>query len=999
MTTGTYIADELADGLLSDFLDEGTQLLDKLGEELLLLEELIRSKASDDQIYDIERLNRMFRAAHSLKGLSAMLGLSQINQFTHRIENLFDAVRRRELELHINLVEVVLQGVDALTHMMRRVAADGTDQYECGQVIAAIEAALSGAPKKEEVSPEAMLAQAAPPPAPASDSSPVEAALPVEAPQSAPAAIDPFEGLRDETEILPRYLAIFIDETELALDELTDALLQLETGSHAHAIERLLGVWHRIKGCAASLGLNRAAKLSHIAEDALQRRREEQGELDPPLVDGILKTIDALRGYTRQLRFGAAETSQFPAIGRELAAAAAVRAATVPAPVHSAAAVHASPSEESANEIAAFVQRARGLASNFDRSVMGCVVVTPGQQLSTLKIQLVCDKLQSLGQIYSALPALEKIESLEEISEFRFALATSAGLEDIRSRLHLGGIERVDVELLTTDESAVVAKVTPPKAAPVPKEVTVQEKPAAQPEASAPSPAPAPAADSEGARKAPDNGPRPTETLRVETERLDQLMNLAGQLVINKSRFVQIGQRLRSHLIDKQTTQVLSSALDRAERLVRETDGKTNGAELDLEVFRSNARRLQADLQSVHLEMGRLTQLRNGVNDFFEAVHQLTRVADGLQKSVMETRMVPIGPLFQRFKRVVRDITRANGKEITLDIRGEQTELDKRMIDELGDPLIHLVRNSADHGVESPADREAAGKPRQGTIVLEALHRGNSIVIQVRDDGRGLSREKILAKALQRGLINSAEAERLAPHEIDALIWEPGFSTAEKVTEISGRGMGMDIVRSKIEGLNGSIDLQSNPGEGTIFTIRLPLTMAILPSLMAEISGDVFALPIDAINEIVMVPHGDMTTVQGVPTVTVRNKVLAVVELGEVFDWASAPRHSERDARRATLVILRVDQHEMALRVDRVLGEEDVVIKSLAENYRHIPGVAGGSILGDGRVSLILDISAVMEMARTSARQPAAGIAIRPTSLDSATDSRSTLLESGAVSK
>jgi two-component system chemotaxis sensor kinase CheA len=325
---------------------------------------------------------------------------------------------------------------------------------------------------------------------------------------------------------------------------------------------------------------------------------------------------------------------------------------------------------------------------------------------------------------------------------------------------------------------------------------------------------------------------------------------------------------------------------------------------------------------------------------------------------------------------VVRDITRVNGKDIQLVIHGEKTELDKRMIDELGDPLIHMVRNSADHGVETPEERIAAGKPPQGEIVLDAFHRGNSIMIQVKDNGRGLSLEKIRRKAIEKGIVSESDCEKMTPHQVYQLIWEPGFSTAEKITEISGRGMGMDIVRSKIEDLSGVVELDSVPGQGTIFTIKLPLTLAILPSLMAMIQGDVFALPIESVVEIVSVRRQDFSRVHGLRTATVRGRVVSVAMLEDVFTWKSGNDrpHAEKpeDAEESTLVIIGVAGRELGLCVDQLLGEEDVVIKSMAENYRNVEGVAGASILGDGRVALILDTSALIDMASKPRRQTVA---------------------------
>ena len=225
-----------------------------------------------------------------------------------------------------------------------------------------------------------------------------------------------------------------------------------------------------------------------------------------------------------------------------------------------------------------------------------------------------------------------------------------------------------------------------------------------------------------------------------------------------------------------------------------------------------------------------------------------------------------------------------------LEIHGEKTELDKRMIDELGDPLVHMVRNSADHGIELPGEREAAGKPRQGTVTLDACHRGNSIVVRVSDDGKGLDTDRILRKCLEKGILTQAEAEKMTPQQIHQMIWEPGLTTAEKVTDVSGRGMGMDIVKSKIEDLNGTADIESAPGKGTTITIKLPLTLAILPSLMVEIGGDAFAMPMEAVGEIVSVGNEHLSTVHGRPAALVRGRVVSVVWLSDALSFHSANR-------------------------------------------------------------------------------------------------------------
>jgi two-component system chemotaxis sensor kinase CheA len=441
-------------------------------------------------------------------------------------------------------------------------------------------------------------------------------------------------------------------------------------------------------------------------------------------------------------------------------------------------------------------------------------------------------------------------------------------------------------------------------------------------------------------------------------------MDLAGQLVINKAQFTQIGDKLKTALSGRQSVNALNTLSSELEKIggdnMLRLDGKHTAAQLE-RVY-GQVRRIQNSLEPIRRQIQILGDARNSVGQLFEAIHQLGRLSDGIQQSVMDTRMVPIGPLFGRFKRVIRDITRANGKDLVLVINGDKTELDKRMIDELGDPLVHMVRNSADHGIELPDERERAGKPRQGTVTLDAFHRGNSIVIEVRDDGKGLDGDRILKKCLEKGLLNKADAEKMTPQQIYQMIWEPGLSTAEKVTQVSGRGMGMDIVKSKIEELNGTVEVESTPGVGTTISIKLPLTLAILPSLLVDIGGDVFAMPLETVSEIVTVSDDQLSTVQGQQMATVRGRVVSLVRLGDVLSFHGPGNAAEASrSRDTTLVIVGEMGQEIGIAVDEVIGEEDIVIKSIAENYENISGIAGASILGDGRVSLILDVSSLIE--------------------------------------
>ena len=711
---------------------------------------------------------------------------------------------------------------------------------------------------------------------------------------------DDFARLDDDWESASRYLSIFIDECQQTLDELTEALLALEAGGGREHIEQLFIAAHRIKGSAASIGLNRPAKLAHLMEDILQILVHNDCTLAPTVADGMLACTDGLRQYVNAMSAGRPEEDQFAELAQQLMDAQAecdaiLRPSATDAEPSSTLSATEKCVAEAAKPQAAIKENQSGVTPDLHQRVaaalrdenqdspilVGQVVFEPDLPLVGMKARLVYSKLSNLGEIRYADPPVDDIEMREQLDALCFGIATDKSSKEMQHWLQVSGIQGMTVEPLAQKRSD--AKTSPTRGTPA------------------------------------ESGVKPAETLRVDVERLDRLMNLAGQLAIGKASVAQIGDNLKSLL-------------------------ETAGGKEEV-----------------------LAQVRTCVNNLFETIHLLDSVSSGIRKNVMDMRMLPIGPLLNRFHRVIRDLTRANAKEIRLAINGEKTELDKRMIDELGDPMIHLVRNAADHGIESPETRQSAGKPRQGTVSLDAFHRGSSIVIRVSDDGRGLDPERIRAKAINKGLVSAADAEPMTPQQIYQLIWLPGLSTTDKVTDVSGRGVGMDIVRSKIKELNGTIDVESAPGKGTTFTIRLPLTLAILPSLMVQVDGDVFCIPLESVVEIVRVARKDMTTVHGHSTVPLRDRVVGVLTLDALFGWARRNGNNHHtgtsESGDAMLVIIGEGDRQVGLTVDNVLGEEDVVIKSIADNYRNVAGVAGASILGNGRISLILDPPALIEMA------------------------------------
>jgi len=963
-----YVSDDMYQEMLADFLDESTQLLDRLGENLLTLDEWVKNHAPESrEQFDAEILNEMFRAAHSLKGLSAMLNLSNINQLTHKLENLFDAVRKEQMVVDDEAVELMFQATDRLRAMVDLLRNQNSDAIDAQDVVTAIAAMLEGrqpGPSVAETRAMEALSQAETALAEAmSDSAPDSSAvsqaspLPTDNARFQEEAAARFQDVHDEADLSSGYIALFIDELAQGLDVLTETLLEAEGQGTSTQLENLLCTAHRIKGSAASVGFHRASKLAHLMEDILQGLRETGRPLTRELADILLKCTDGFRSFLEQLRQG---QSQYDADFVSLAADLLACASSLKNPPAAAVSLTVpTPSPRETNQplgvwpSAELLQTARNLTSG--PSLVGRVEFQTNLDLSGLKARLIYEKLCHQGNVVWFSVPSEQLDQIEKLDYVEFIIETSQPEESITRAIRVGGVKQIHIQPLSKDSGAVNYKAgsSAKPSEMVPKQPVAEgkEKPTVSDGGG----------DQEKSRPSGE-AVKAVETLRVDIERLDQLMNLAGQLVITRARLTELNDKLKGFFQSNRASQVLRGLRDLVGRIAGMSSlGSSSGGTSRLES--TLADRLEKEFEALAHELEALDQARSTVNYLAEAVHQLDRVTDGIQRAVMETRMVPIGPLFNRFKRVVRDVTRLNGKNIQLVINGEKTELDKRMIDELGDPLIHLVRNAADHGIESPEVRRQLGKPEQGTITLNAFHRGNSIIIQVSDDGKGLDTERILKKALERNLITPGQAERMSRQEIFQLIFLPGLSTAEKVTEVSGRGMGMDIVKAKIEELSGTIDLDSVPGSGTTVTIKLPLTLAILPSLLVQVDGDVFAMPIEAVNEIVAVPSEQLLTVHGLRTARIRERVISVVELSEIFGGTlSRSQIDQEEHREMTLVILGDADHEIGMVVDRVLGEEDVVIKSIAENYRNIPGIAGASILGDGRVSLILDVAAIMGM-------------------------------------
>ena len=405
------------------------------------------------------------------------------------------------------------------------------------------------------------------------------------------------------------------------------------------------------------------------------------------------------------------------------------------------------------------------------------------------------------------------------------------------------------------------------------------------------------------------------QSIRVDASKIDILMNQVGELVVTRAGFNQLFSEMRElQLMLKQ-----SQKLDPKEmQWVKELTGRINAATVSL---------------------GRITS--------------------ELQENVMKVRMLPIAQLFSRYPRVVHDLVRNSDKKVDLEIRGEETELDRMVIEQISDPLVHIIRNAVDHGIEAVGERQRKGKPETGTLRLEAYHEGNYVVIEVSDDGNGIDPETIKAVALAKDFLTAEEAAHMDKDEILALIMRPGFSTRDEVTHTSGRGVGMDVVKDHIEKLNGTIDIESTPGRGTLFKIKIPLTLAIIPALMVRVAGEIFTIPLSTVDETIRVHQNEISTIEGMEIYYLRESTLPLIRIAEVFKMQAASVRTKE----LFVVVVNSGSRQVGLVVDQLRGREEVVIKPLEDYLQEKSGFSGATILGDGSISLILDVSDVVHLA------------------------------------
>jgi two-component system chemotaxis sensor kinase CheA len=747
----------------------------------------------------------------------------------------------------------------------------------------------------------------------------------------------------------------FFSEAQMQVDTLEQNVLVLENGGAGKdAVDEIFRAAHTLKGGSATVEMMELSHFTHTVEDVLDAVRSDQIAVNEDVVDTLLSAIDVIKAMLEQRMNGAVYQEDTSGIHGKLEAlipesskgkkgsSPARKAAPKPAPLPSPA--PAASGGLSENELSELRESVDGgmpiyrVAVKFDENSL----------MNTVGGIQVYAALKGYGTVLKTIPDFEQLYEDNFFPVVEYFFASSKPVEEIRKYVTIP-----DVSLgadISDISQAGAEPATAKPAAPAKPAAAKPAEPAVAPPAPAKPAAAAVAAAAEDAKKA---GKEAGSILRVDSKRIDDLLNLVSETVITKATFNQISLQFSElgaelHNLEAQYREKVKNLFDSLPDFL---EGMQNGR--TAKDIRKEIGEQYGDLFS--LFDGFEAAMKVNMGKYRSTAQNLGRITGELQEGVMRIRMVPISQIFSRFPRLVRDLSKSLNKKINLVIEGEETELDKSVIEDLLDPIMHSVRNSVDHGIEDPEDRRAAGKPEEGMVLLKASNEGNMIVIEISDDGKGIDVEAVKAKAVERGILNPNKL--LTDVEAFNLIFEPGFSTAKQITSISGRGVGLDVVRRQIDKLNGIVTVSSERGKGTKFTIKLPLTLAIIQGLLVRVGTEIYSIPITSVIESLRIKPEDIRRIDSYEVFNIRSDVISLLRLNRLFGIKT-----EEQQEYYFIVIVGTAEKKMGFMVDSLIGEEDVVIKPLRDQFTNSPGIAGASILGDGSVSLIIDVSQLLDL-------------------------------------
>lgn len=649
-----------------------------------------------------------------------------------------------------------------------------------------------------------------------------------------------------------QYLGIFVEESKEHLQTMNDTLLELEKNpSDLAYINEIFRVAHTLKGMSGTMGFEHMAHLTHEMENLLEAARSEEIQMTVEMIDLLFECFDAIDASIDNV---IEEGKEIEEDNEELIG----KVLSFLGEEGKAVAI----SKNSDIEVDDFVLDVIREAEKEEMNAFNITITLEEDcMLKAARAFIVFNELEELGDIVYSKPAVEDIEDEKFDLDFYMIFVTDKDKEFLMDKL--SSIAEVDIVMVDEFDPDMYEE----------KEETIEDGDKAKEEES----------------NQPQSGvARIRKTVRVDIDRLDNLMNLVSELIIIKTRMEGLGEVVATP-------------------------------------------------------------------EMADAIEYLERITTSLHDAVMKVRMVPIERVFNRFPRLIRDLSRDLNKEIDLEMSGEETEVDRTIIDEIGDPLIHLIRNSLDHGVELPEDRIEKGKDETGIVELKAYPDGNNVVIEVGDDGKGIDYRLIRDKAIDKGIITRQEAENMSPDDCLQLLFEAGLSTSEQVSDVSGRGVGLDVVRSKIESINGNIEINTEIDKGSKFIIRIPLTLAIIQALMVKLNDEVFALPLSSITEITTINTDDIRDIQGQEILVYRGNTIPVVRLHDVLEM-----EFKNDSKELVFVVVNKGDRQAGLIVDDLIGQQEIVIKNLGTYLNSIKYISGATILGDGSISLIIDVNSLI---------------------------------------
>lgn len=787
----------------------------------------------------------------------------------------------------------------------------------------------------------------------------------------------------------------FFAEAEQQVEQLESNILVIENDPSNHeAIDEIFRAAHTLKGGSATVEMMELSHFTHTVEDVLDEIRSDRLKVDEDVVDLLLTSIDVIKAMLEARQNGSIYEENIDSIveklhgyipqkgGKATAKAAAPKAAPKPAPAPVPQSAEAAPAA-SANALVLpditeddFVELKQTCEGN---QKLWCIAVKfdESNPMNTVGGIQVFAALKNVGNVLKTVPDFDALYEDQFYENVFYYVATEADGPEIEDCAFLSDVTLItDAHLLedyTTGTAAdpsvaksvasapvqaaqaASAPITPSDDLPAGKNMTAAQsellsdilndnvlKPEVKKEEKKVEP-----------KKEAATHAQQGSILRVDSRRIDNLLNLVSEAVINKASFNQLAMQNAAELsrfqsIEAEYKERLHNLFDKLPDYMEQIKEGVSSVDIRKSILKE-----YGTLSNIFDEYE--SEAKNISGKFRSYTQNLGTIAGDLQEGVMKIRMVPINQIFSRFPRVVRDLQRDLNKKIDLVIEGEDTELDKSVVEDLLDPIMHCIRNSVDHGIEAPEARTAAGKPETGTILLKASNEGNQIVIEIKDDGAGIDVEKVRKKAVDRGLIHPDKA--VTEQDAFNLIMQPGFSTADKISNISGRGVGLDVVKTMINNLKGTISINSAKGKGTSFIIKLPLTLAIIQGLLVRVGKEVYSIPIANVIESQCINISEINHIDNYEIMNVRNEVISVLRLSRLFGIPETVKSDE-----CYIVIVGTQEKKIGVMVDALIGEEDVVIKPLKDQFTNSPGIAGASILGDGSVSLIIDVGQLLEL-------------------------------------